>query len=155
MEKVNQMIYWATGILIGGISALLISQVFFRYVINESLSWSEEAARYLTIWAVFLGVAVALRRKSLIAVEVVVQFIPKRLEFIFRSIVLIASMLLMLFLIFKGIQICIDVSDEASTASGIPMWIPYASIPVGSFFTLLNIFVVLIEMFAGKEGQKT
>ena len=34
---------------------IVVLQVFFRYVLNSSLSWSEEAARYLFIWAALLG----------------------------------------------------------------------------------------------------
>jgi TRAP-type transport system small permease protein len=153
MERVNKALYWTLGILIGLTFAILISQIFSRYVINASLHWTEEAARFLTVWSVFLGVAVALREKSLIAVEVVVQFVPKKIESIFRVIVLIVSMLLMIYLIFLGTQLSVNAADQDATALGIPMWIPYAAIPVGSFFTLLNIFVVIIEIFTKKEAE--
>jgi hypothetical protein len=36
-------------------------QVFFRYVLNQSLFWSEELARYLLVWLSFLGASVAYR----------------------------------------------------------------------------------------------
>ena len=153
MEKVNKLLYWIVGILIGAIFVILIGQVFFRYVINASLSWTEEAARFLTIWTVFLGVAIALRTKSLIAVEVVVQFVPQKIEKLFKVIVLLFSMFLVGYLILLGIELCVDAANQDSTALGIPMWIPYASIPVGSFFTLLNIFVVLIEI-SKERGTK-
>lgn len=154
MEKVNNLLNWTVGILMGAIFVLLIGQVFYRYVIHASLSWSEEAARFLTVWTVFLGVAIALRTKSLIAVEVVVQFVPKKIESIFRILVLLFSLFLVGYLIYLGIELCLDATNQNSTALGIPMWIPYASIPVGSFFTLLNIFVVLFEILKEK-GEKT
>jgi TRAP-type transport system small permease protein len=153
MERVNKCLYLTLGTLIGMTFAILISQIFTRYVINASLHWTEEAARFLTVWTVFLGVAVALREKSLIAVEVVVQFVPKKIESIFRFIVLLVSMLLMIYLIFLGTQLSLHAADQSATALGIPMWIPYAAIPVGSLFTLLNIFVVMIEIFTKKEAE--
>ncbi|HEY8528804.1 MAG TPA: TRAP transporter small permease [Paenibacillaceae bacterium] len=155
MDKVNQVLFWIVGILLGAVFVLLVSQVYFRYVMNSSLSWSEEAARYLTIWIVFLGVALGLRRKRLIAVEVVVQFVPKKLEFAFRMLVLLVSLVLMAFLFYFGIRMGITVSNKTSTAMGIPMWIPYAAIPIGTLLTLLNAIAAMIEMFTEKEASAT
>jgi TRAP-type transport system small permease protein len=153
MEKVNKVLYWIVGVLLAGIFILLVSQVFFRYVISISVSWTEEAARFLTVWSVFIGTAIALRTKSLIAVEVVVQLVPKKIEKIFRIIVLLLSMILLIYLIFLGSQLSMNAVEQDSTALGISMWIPYAAIPVGSFFAVLNVFVVVIEIITGKEEQ--
>lgn len=154
MEKVNKLLHWTIGLLLGSIFILLVSQVLFRYVLHVSIHWTEEAARFITIWTVFLGVAVALRKKSLIAVEVIVQFVPAKIEKIFRIVVLLLSMILISYLIYLGMNLSINASQQDSTALGIPMWIPYSSIPVGSFFTLLNIFVVMIEIFKEKAKEE-
>ena len=38
-------------------SAIIVLQVFFRYVLNNSLAWSEELARYLFIWTIYIGIS--------------------------------------------------------------------------------------------------
>ena len=48
--------------LLAAIFAIMVLQIAFRYVLNAPLVWTEEAARYLYIWACYLGAAVALRR---------------------------------------------------------------------------------------------
>ncbi len=44
-------------------------QFFTRYVLNNSLPWTEEGARYLLIAVAFLGGGLAVRRRAHIAVE--------------------------------------------------------------------------------------
>lgn len=145
MDQFNKILLWFIGVLVGIMAVLIFAQVFFRYVVNQSLSWSEEVARYIMIWTVFLGTSIALRRKTLIAVEAIVQFIPKKIEVIFRIVVLLISLIFCLYLIVQGIDMTQRVVDQRSTAMGIPMWIPYASVPVGAVLIILNIFVVMIE----------
>lgn len=40
------------------LAGLMVVQVFFRYVLNDSLRWSEELSVYLLVWMIFLGAAV-------------------------------------------------------------------------------------------------
>jgi len=43
--------------------ALVTSQVVFRYVLQVSVPWTEEAARWFYAWQVFLGSALAMRAR--------------------------------------------------------------------------------------------
>ncbi len=63
-------------LLLAGIVALTLvmaAQVFCRYVVNYSLVWSEELARYLTIWLAFLGVSLGVRADSHFGITVVLD----------------------------------------------------------------------------------
>jgi len=50
-------------------TAIIFLQVIFRYFLLQSLSWSEEVARYLFVWLTFLGASVVARSRSHIMVE--------------------------------------------------------------------------------------
>lgn len=52
---------WALIVLLAVMSALVIVNVFARYVFSHSFPWVEEATRYMMIWAAFLGAGPALR----------------------------------------------------------------------------------------------
>ena len=52
-----------------GLAIVVFLQFFTRYVLNSSLGWTEEIARYLLIVVTFLGAAMAVRKRSHIAVE--------------------------------------------------------------------------------------
>jgi C4-dicarboxylate transporter DctQ subunit len=49
-------------VLFCALVTVVIVAVFFRYVLNSSLLWGEELARYLAMWLVFLGLSAAHRR---------------------------------------------------------------------------------------------
>ncbi|WP_431857531.1 TRAP transporter small permease [Azospirillum sp.] len=51
-------------------------QFFTRYVLNNSLPWTEEGARYLLVAVAFLGGGLAVRRRAHIAVEFVHNYLP-------------------------------------------------------------------------------
>lgn len=59
-------------LLVGGIVAIMGTQVFFRYVLNDSLIWAEEVCGYLLVWTAFLFLGRAFERGELVAVNLVV-----------------------------------------------------------------------------------
>jgi TRAP-type C4-dicarboxylate transport system permease small subunit len=60
--------------------AIVLGAVFFRYVLNDSLSWSDELVRYLFVWFSLLGSALVLREREHIRVEYFVEKFPPRLR---------------------------------------------------------------------------
>jgi len=65
-------------VLLMFISVLL--QIFFRYVLQSPLTWTEEAARYSFIWTVLLGAAFAVRRKEHVVMEILFDRFPKSVQ---------------------------------------------------------------------------
>lgn len=57
----------------------VLAQVFSRYVLDFSLTWSEELARICMISLVFLGAAVLSRNNEHLSVTTVIELFPKRL----------------------------------------------------------------------------
>jgi TRAP-type C4-dicarboxylate transport system permease small subunit len=56
--------------------AILLSQIVFRYVLDEPLIWSDELSRYLFVWVAMLGWTLAARRRSHIAIRAFVDAMP-------------------------------------------------------------------------------
>ncbi|MGF0536507.1 TRAP transporter small permease [Agrobacterium sp. ES01] len=63
------ILFWA----LGGVTFL---QFFTRYVLNDSVAWTEEVGRYLLMWVTFFGAAIVFRRRSNIAVDIIVDTFP-------------------------------------------------------------------------------
>ncbi|MEN8230859.1 MAG: TRAP transporter small permease [Bacteroidota bacterium] len=66
----------AIALIFGVIVCVMLAQVVFRYIFNNSLAWSEELIRFLFVWLTFLGGALAVKNKSHIAVEFFIELLP-------------------------------------------------------------------------------
>jgi len=76
-------------------SIIVIMNVFTRYFLNFTYSWTEEIAVGAFVWTIFLGFANAYKTKNIIGVEILVKMLPARgrvvLEFFTSLIVIVLS----------------------------------------------------------------
>ncbi|MFW2365783.1 MAG: TRAP transporter small permease [Desulforhopalus sp.] len=70
-DFVSFVIFWVLG-------AVVFAQFFSRYVLNDSIAWTEEIARYLLIAVAFAGAPIAVRKNTHIHVEFFYRFINRR-----------------------------------------------------------------------------
>jgi len=59
------------------LAGVVFLQFFTRYVLNDSVAWTEEIARFLLIGVTFIGAVMATRKQSHIAVEFVYRWVPR------------------------------------------------------------------------------
>jgi len=57
-------------------TVLIVTQVFFRYVLGDSIDWAEEGARIAFIWAIFLAIPHGIRGGIHVGIDVVVRLLP-------------------------------------------------------------------------------
>ena len=81
-------------VLLGLFSVILFIQVIARYVFNNSLSWSEESARYLFIWLVFIGISYGSKQMKHLRIDVFLNIFPKKIR---PYILVLSDIIVMLF----------------------------------------------------------
>lgn len=134
--------------VVAAMTVIIILQVFLRYLFLFSLSWSEEVARYLMIWASFLGASLAVKYGLHIGVEFLVNRIaagPK------RAVTLAAKLSMLFFLVLftiGGVQVAWALRDQDSPALLFSMFYAYLSAPVGGVFMMIQLLNSMVEDWA-------
>lgn len=129
--------------LLGVTVALVILQVFFRYVLNSSLSWSEEAARYLFIWSAVLGFSSSVHSRRLFSFDMLARRLGPRGRAVCAALFAVAACGFLWALVVSGRALVAGTMSQTSPAMGIPMAVPYAALPVGGVLIALHFLAAL------------
>lgn len=151
VDKLNHVLEVLVGLALATMTALIFLQVLVRFVfaklqIQFSVPWTEEASRYLMIWATFIGGAVVARRADALAVEALVQAVPAPIA---RAIKFSAHLLALAFYAcaFKvGLDWAEFGTSETAPVLGISMVWVYSSMSVGAVLTIVNALALLAEI---------
>jgi TRAP-type C4-dicarboxylate transport system permease small subunit len=76
LEAIDRFVEWTVVALFLVMIVVGSAQVFNRFILNQSLSWSEELQRYLHIWIVYLTVPIAYRKGMHIGMETLKRRFP-------------------------------------------------------------------------------
>lgn len=143
MKKITDNIL---AILLGLIVVIMFTQVLFRYAFNNSLSWTEEIAKFLFVWITFFGAALCFSEKMHLGVDFLVQRMSPKYSkhlFVFNTIVIVLFNGAMVFIGFSWV---INVSGTLSPAVGLPLNIVfYAALPVSAVFSVFYGIIRLKE----------
>ena len=129
--------------------ALIFLQVVMRYVFINSLSWSEELARYLFLWQIWLGASFAVKKHRHLRIELFVDKLKGRKKQLFELAVLLIWFGFSLFLAIKGSELTIMLfkRGQVSPAMQIPMGYAYASVPVGCGLMAIRLLEEMAALF--------
>ena len=134
-------------ILTGILVITVLTGVFFRYIIRDSLSWTEELARYLMIWAALLAVSVGIKDKEHVGIQLLIKQFPPMITKLITLVVYIITIIFLAVLTFKGYQVADRAQNQVSLALNISMYWPLMSIPVSAALAIIQQLIQLILIF--------
>ncbi len=130
---------WLAFVLFWSLAFIVFLQFFTRYVLNDSLAWTEEIARYGLMWVVFIGGIMVTRRNTHIAVELLSNVMkpgPLRATLLaFVDFVKLAFIGLLAFLSWTIIE---RMGVQRMTVFDLPMSYVYAGVALGCFGMLFR-----------------
>ncbi len=150
VDRLNIVLTFGIGLLLAVMTAAVFTQVMVRFVltaggINLSAAWTEEVARYVLIWIVFIGAGIGCRKRQLISLEFVVRALPAVPG---QALVYLG---LLICLGFFGLLISVGMAfvDLGAVESSPVMQIPkawvYAAMPAGAALMILNSAALVAE----------
>jgi len=86
MRLISTTALWLAGTGLILMTVFITAQVFMRYVMNDSLVWSEPASVILMGWFIFLGAAVGIREGYHLSFDVLLYFLPQNYKLVLFSV---------------------------------------------------------------------
>lgn len=118
--------------LVAGIVAVVCAGVFWRYFVNDALSWTEESAEFLMVWLVFAGAPITRHSGG----NAVIDALPEMLSLHIRQVlyVLVYAIILcfLMVLVYQRFGFAIKAKAQTSATTNISMTYIFISMPVGS-----------------------
>ena len=147
LEILNKIEDNTASILLIITSLLVFVQVILRKGFNYSISWSEEMSRMMIAWFIFIGSSMAVKEKAHVSMDVLAELLKGRVKIIIEIVVNIINIIFCIMIINAGIGMIKSAVEIGAMATSIriPLYIPYASVPVGISLMLLRYMVILIN----------
>jgi TRAP-type C4-dicarboxylate transport system permease small subunit len=123
--------------LFGSYCVIILMQVFFRYVLNSSLIWSEETVRFEQFWVTMLAVALCADRRAHIRLEGLEHMFPPGIRPAVEKAADIVTIIACVFLFRFGVQFVMESIPTKSSAMQVSMDWAYTAMPVGAVLTIL------------------
>ncbi|WP_298852743.1 TRAP transporter small permease [uncultured Ruegeria sp.] len=117
---------------------ILTMQVLFRFFLNQPLDFTEEIARLLFAWLVFVGAARAMRLSQHFLVDAVYNALPRTARSVVGYIVDLATLVFIMMLIWIGTQASIKGAAQIMPVLQVSKSMQTMALPVGMFLMAIH-----------------
>ena len=105
-----------TAVLLITMLVLVLVQVAARFIFKSPVAQTDELSRYAMVWSALLGASIATRKKSHVAVTILVDKLPARLQTLARYLVHLAMAVFFILLTWQGIKLIgVSMTQNSST----------------------------------------
>lgn len=154
IKKIDQYAdKWIIAIFMLTMCVLIFMQVISRYVFGDSITWTEEASRYMFIWLIFLSIGIGFRDNKHISIDVVVDFLPASIQKLIKQIVYLFILGFSFLFVWEGYILVLQMQMFGQTSANLqlPMWWVYLSLPVGFLLAAIRLIQASINLWTKKE----
>ncbi|WP_298014971.1 TRAP transporter small permease [uncultured Castellaniella sp.] len=150
IDRLNFIVRILIGLGLLCMVVLISLQVAVRFILPKlgmpaGLPWTEEAARYLMVWVIFLGGAIAARHGLLIAVTALIEALPSAPSRLLRRAALALLAGIFVAMAWYGWQWTQFGADEISPALTLSKFWLYLAMPVGCTLAAVNTLVLMLR----------
>lgn len=151
MHRIDTTVRVIVSTMILVFTVVILVSIFFRYVLNDSLVWSEQVCRYLYVWMVMLGMPIVYRAKGNVAFDLFYNKFSTRIKQLFHVITDLLIACFSGFLALQGLKYTILKGSTIITGINLPQGYLYVSQTIGGVIMIL--FVIEHIIFEVKAGD--
>jgi len=128
--------------------------VILRYGFSYSLAWSEELVREVILYTTFIGCSVAIKNRSTVRIDALVQLVPK-LKFplaMFSYLVNLAFAVVMVYFGYLLAVLQVE-SDQSTLILQIPTVYLYAILPLMGIMMVFRVLMVMRDDIRSRRAM--
>jgi len=152
MDVLYRLAMWISGIALLLMVVVIPVGIFYRYTLNQALSWPEPVSIICMVTFTFVGAAVSYRAGSHIAVGMVTDRLSPVWQKVFATVADLLMLALSLFILVYSTTLCRELWEQP--VADFPVLTAgqtYLPLPIGSAITLL---FVLERLMLGPQHHR-
>jgi TRAP-type C4-dicarboxylate transport system permease small subunit len=132
---------YLAGFLLALMVIMILAQVFFRYVLNDSLTWTEELSKFAMVWIACLVSPYAYREHLNVSIEMFHEALPALPKRIAEVIITLLVLLISAIFFIQSMSLVAGGTTITAASVAIKLWFFYLCMP----FAFGSLFLVGIE----------
>jgi len=157
LDIIQVIFKWLIIAMMAAFVSIIIISVFFRYVLTNPITWSEQAARFLFVWTIMLGIPMYYRSKLATNFDLIVEKFPYLLKTIVSIVMDLTAGFFACYYGYAGLKYSIQAGNTIFQGLNIPTGTIYVSeVVCGAVLLLCVIESVILKTRAliGNNGRK-
>ncbi|MEQ8349739.1 MAG: TRAP transporter small permease [Sneathiellaceae bacterium] len=155
VDWIDRLVSWAVIASMAVMTTIVCVQIFFRYVLNDSLSWGWDVPRFTFIWVVLLSIPLGLKLNAHVGIDILVDRFPAAAQRWVRRVNAVFMMILCALAAWYGAQLGIQTADQMMPGIALSVSLFYIALVVSQVHCLFHLLPVLVtgELPAGSLGE--
>jgi len=157
IEKISNILIrineFLAGVILGLAMIIGILQVFCRYFLNSSLTWSEETMRYMLLWLVFITLPIAVVSKKHMSLDIILEKVSPKMKKWMEIIINLIGIIVIVLLTIHSIELVALGKLQRASSISIQLSFLYIIVPISLIITVFHFIELLVKECLTKGGK--
>ena len=149
---IHQGLVWIAKMMMLAMVIIVAVQVFCRYVLDFSIRWSEEVPLILMVWFGFISMAIGVKKRLHISIELFFSLMPEKMQFIVLKLVDLLVALFGACMVYYGYKLAMFTMSSTLPATKLPTGFLYMVIPVAGVLITYDTLMDLLGLDKIEDG---
>jgi len=131
---------------LGAMTIAILINVFFRYVLNDPLSWPPEFARFVQVAVTMLASGLAVRYGRHVGVTIIVLRLPIRIQMVIFMATNFLVLSFLMVVLFEGYKLAfIEGPSQLAPSLQVSMMWAFIALPLGALLMIIHVIEISLN----------